>query len=187
MPTRDSHPLTDPGGSTALKVRSALTALHWAQFAALIAAALFFLFKLAQGWFTVNLSLSGSLDRRAIGGQDDLAVAVTLTKGAWGSVRVHETAVRVSWEDGECTTRLLGDRRLLIADRGKSIAPGWQPLHGRGSAYRLPPGEGTTWSCHLLVPTDRTCLIEVVVLGIQWPSMHPAQWRLSLVSLAPGC
>lgn len=162
-----------------------MNALNWAQFVALLAAAAYFLIKIAQGWFVVNLTLSGALDRRARGDQlDDLAVAVTLTKGSTGSLRVRNTAVRVVWEGGQTETRLVGGERLAVREDGTSLVPGWRPQQeGSSRDYRLPPGEGTTWSCRAVVPAGRPCRVEVVVLGRQWPSRFPAQWTLSLVSL----
>ena len=55
-------------------------------------------------------------------------------------------------------------------------------LANRGP-YRLPPGESSTWSCLVEVPTGESCLIEVVVVGLQWPNGSAGQWRCSLVSL----
>jgi hypothetical protein len=159
--------------------------LDWLQFAAIIAALVYFGWKLVQGWLLVNMSLSGTTERRARGdGQDDLVVAVTLTRGQTGSAAVHETAVRVSWSDdprAPRTTHLKGTTRLETAkEQLFSLAPGWERAD---KPYKLPPGEATTWSCHVEVPTGQVCDIEIVVLGVQWPNRRAGQWRASLVSL----
>lgn len=167
-----------------------MTLLNWAQFVALVLAGLFFIVKLAQGWLMVNLILSPETERRVghDGEHDVLAVSVTLAKGGNGSVRIHETSVRVTSGDevvGEA--ELLGPFRLATSRKPPyRVTRPWKPLESEsGRRYRLPPGEGTTWSAHLTtVPTDSVCVVEVVILGgRQWPTPFPAQWRCSVVSL----
>lgn len=75
-----------------------MTLLQWAQFVALVLAALFFLARAWQGWFYVNMSLSGKTERRIReDGWDDLVVEMTFTKGKTGNISIHDAAVCVSW------------------------------------------------------------------------------------------
>jgi len=70
--------------------------LYLAQLIALVAAAIFFAIKLAQGWLIVNLSLDAAVQRTTVSPTEDaLAVRITVTKGAIGSLRVKEALVRV--------------------------------------------------------------------------------------------
>lgn len=163
-----------------------MTALQVAQFVALVGAGLFFLIKLGQGWFMVNMSLSGSTDRR-VGedGTDDLAVSLTVTKGNYGSAQIHDTVVRVEWDGGSSFAELIGTERLSVSQRRPyKVNRSFQQSQIR-HYYRLPPGEATTWSCRVQVPTGQTCIVEAVVIGRQWPNRRSAQWRCSLVSMAP--
>ena len=167
-----------------------MTALAWAQFTALLAAALFFVVKLLQGWFMVNVSLSGKTERRIReDGYDDLFVTVTVTKGPTGSVRIHDTGVRVICDDGSKIgapkpEELKGAGRLMTTKTRVRTSPDkdWfrrtaarlaPPQHRLDESwsiakdlYRLPPGESTMWSCHLRVPTGQTCTVEVAVVGL---------------------
>lgn len=164
--------------------------LSWMQMVALALAGLFFLVKLAQGWLMVNLTLAPTLERRRSAHHpefDDLAVTVTLTKGGNGSVRIQDTAVRVMSGDSIVAEgELAGTSRLEIRSDGSyRLRKPWTPLlRERRNMYRLPPGEGTVWSASLTgAPAGSVCVVEIVVLGRQWPTPAPAQWRCSAVSL----
>jgi hypothetical protein len=165
-----------------------MTLLNWAQFVALVLAGLFFVVKLAQGWLMVNLTLTPETERRVRhdGEHDDLAVSVILSKGGNGSVRIQETSVRVTAEDTVVAeAKLAGTSRLATSPKPPHrVTRPWKPAESEsGRLYRLPPGEGTTWSAHLTVPTESAYTVEVVILGRQWPTPFPAQWRCSVVSL----
>jgi hypothetical protein len=170
-----------------------MTLLEWAQFAALVLAALFFLVKAWQGWFNVNMSLSGVTRRRLRGdGLDDLIVEMTVTRGQTGSISIHETAVRVSWPDASplrtspLCAELTGITRLKIEDTGSTgrrayrIKWPWEPAR---SLYKMPPTESSIWSCCVQVPADQVCTVEVAVVGLRMLSRAPGQWKASFVSL----
>ena len=166
-----------------------MTLLNWVQLVALAMAGLFFLVKVAQGWLMVNLSLSATTERRGVANDlehDDLALAVTLTKGGNGSVRIQDTAVRVtSGNDVVAEAKLVGTSRLEVSsDPPYRVLTPWKPVESESQGlYRLPPGEGTVWSAHLTVPSRSVCVVQVAILGRQWPTPFPAQWRCSVVSL----
>ena len=172
-----------------------MTQLDWLQFAALILAGLFFIYKLLTGWLMANLSLSGNLERTTNGDRSDrVVVAITLTKGSLGSVWIHSTAVCASWPagsksgalEGTWSGELKGAWRLEISKSSgvHTVNQPWQQARKRPH-YRLPPNESTVWSCVIDdVPTGATCLIEAVVIGVQSPNRwQPGQWRCSLISV----
>jgi hypothetical protein len=166
-----------------------MTLLDWAQLIALALAGLFFILKFAQGWLMVNLTLTATTERQGVLDDlehDDVALSVTLIKGGNGSVRIQDTSVRVTSDNllvGEA--KLVGTSRLKTSSEPpyRLLTP-WKPLEpeSRG-VYRLPPGEGTMWSAHLTVPSRLACVVQVAILGRQWPTPFPAQWRCSVVSL----
>lgn len=158
--------------------------LDLAQLVALIAAALYFLVKLAQGWLIVNVSLEGDIERRQVSAiEDALAVMVTVTKGSIGSLRIQEALVRVPAAlDPDSVKPLPGARRLVLDPERKHAVDASWAQEGEGS-YRLPPGESTIWSVDFRVPRAAVCSVDVVITGVQWPGSFPAQWRCSLVSL----
>jgi hypothetical protein len=161
-----------------------VTVLNWVQLLALIAAALYFGLKVLQGWLIVNVSLSVTTERAALEPhRDGLAVAVTITKGPIGSVRIDDTLVRVAHTGAAPTTeRLVGTRRVSLDLKQFRIDSDLSELT-KNAIYRLPPGESTTWSCWMPVPSGEVCTIEVVVIGHQRPGRLPAQWRASVISL----
>ena len=167
-----------------------MTPLEWAQFVALVLAALIFLVKAWQGWFYVNMSLSGTTERLNRGdGQDDLVVKMTLTRGSTGTLTLHETAVCFSWPGASPRyEKLVGTARLAI-EKDKDNETGrlkykirrpWMP---EGSPYKMPPMESSIWSCCVQVPTGQVCTIEVAVIGQRKLSWVRGEWRASLVSL----
>lgn len=141
--------------------------------------------EVLQGWLMVNVSLDGSTDRRSRGdGKYDLAVYVKISKGGNGSVRIHDSPVRATWEGGKTeTAHLSGPHRLARTPTPPfTVLEPWRS-DPRLGAYRLPPGEGTTWSCLLKVPDGQPCIVEVVVLGRQWPNRRLGQWTFTSASL----
>lgn len=162
-----------------------MTLLDWAKLAALISAGAFFVFKVLHGWLMMNVSLDGSTARRSRGdGEDDLAVCVKISKGGNGSVRIHDSPVRATWEGGKTeTAHLYGPHRLAHTPTPPfAVLEPWRS-DPRLGPYRLPPGEGTIWSCLLKVPNGQPCIVEAVVLGQQWPNRRLGQWTFTSVSL----
>jgi hypothetical protein len=171
-----------------------MNALDWAQLVVLVLAAIFLLFKLWQGWYLVSMSLSGATERRPHENEnfDDLSVAVTVTTGQVGSLHVHSSSVRISWDGGCTTEELVGTAQLKLVHkqeciggqlkRSYAVDQSWERKEG-DDAYRMAPKEATVWSCNATVPAGRVCTIEIVIVGVQQPNRGPGQWRASLVSL----
>jgi hypothetical protein len=135
------------------------------------------------------MSLSGETQRYSRGNLDDLAIAMTLTKGGIGSVTLHGASVCVTSLDKPSDPEyvgLLGIAQVKIDDKksaGKS--PCYEiigPWDGKIS-YNLPPGASSIWSCHVEVPAEKTCTIQVVIVGRQPWQWGRRQWRASLISL----
>jgi len=165
-------------------VESSMSLLDWVQLLALLAAGVYFTVRVLQGWLIVNVSLSIATERIGLRvGKDGLAIAVTITKGSVGSVRIEDTLVRVVSPNGFVGREpLTGTRRVIIDPVSYQIDPDFQE-RSKNVLYRFPPGESTVWSCWLEVPSEEVCTVEVVVIGHQRPSRFPAQWRASSVSL----
>jgi hypothetical protein len=179
--------LVDYGRPRSAVKDAGMTPLAWSQLIALALAALYFAFKVLQGWLVVNVSLSGSV-RRAKSSRntgDLLGVEITVTKGPIGSVIVEQARVRASWDGGAQSIQLFDGHRLATTRdaTGRSmLKEPWQ-VDAAGGRYRLPPGESAVWSCLLAVPAGVPVVVEAVVLGRQPPSRGAAQWRCSFVSL----
>src|SRR5580698_3390952 len=155
-----------------------MTILDWTQFAVLIVVAAFFGIRFVQGWFNPNMSLSGETERRA--GEDncdDLAISITITKGGIGSITLKGAVVRATWLDGGVATELSGLTRLPIKKSTKSADE--IPWDGK-KPLNLSPGTSSTWSCHVKVPDEHVCTIQVVIYGRQKLDFGFSQWRASL-------
>ena len=163
-----------------------MTVLQWAQLVALVAAAGFFFAKAAAGYFLVNMSIDASATRQSLSnGQDAIGIAVRLTKGGNGGLRIHETLVTVSWPGGEITTALNGVARLeLQRMKGARFHILRPPRQNSGKPqYGLPPGDATAFSVSVQVPDGAVCTIDAVVIGRKWLNRWPGQWRTTIVSL----
>ena len=166
-----------------------MTVLEWAQLVALVAAAGFFFAKAAAGSFLVNMSVDASVTRQRLPDeQDAIAIAVHLTKGGNGSLRVHDTLVTVYWPGAETTTTLAGVSRLdLRRVKGRRFEIRQPPRDNPGRPhYGLPPGDATVFSAAVQVPRDVICTIDAVVIGRKWLNRWPGQWRTTIVSLPVG-
>jgi len=165
-----------------------MTILDWAQFWVIIAAAVFLIVKFGRGWFNPNMSLSGETQRCSRGdGWDDLAIAMTVTKGGIGSVTLHRTFVSVTSLDGAVYKELQGTAGVEFKEkrgigRRRSRYEISQPWVDKGF-YKLPPGASSIWSCHAEVRTGKACTIQVVIVGRQTQDVDVTQWRASLISL----
>jgi hypothetical protein len=175
--------------ATPFVASEAVAGLSWlelAQLFALLAAGLFFLIKLLQGWFIVNLSLDLQLERCSGGerGPDLVAVNVKATKGPIGSLRLGEASVRATWLDQSTAPQSLfdGSRLQLLVGGRSALSVPWVADYSRGR-YRLPPGESTTWGAVLEVPSGQPVLVEVVVTGRQARWRRLPQWRAKAASL----
>jgi hypothetical protein len=118
-----------------------------------------------------------------------------LAKGGHGSLQVHDTSVRVSWDDSSKMTTLVRTRRVATRrvpdvqrtgalrqrlDRFEIERP-WRE-HAERPLYRLPPHESTTFTCYTTVPRSALCTVEVALVGVRWPGRRMGQWLMSLVS-----
>jgi hypothetical protein len=160
-----------------------------AEIFALVAAALYFGYRFKTGYFVINLSLSvkPSRQRSPKDGVDFLVVLVKVKKGDRSSLNIHDARVKVRWEGDEKIIELIGaDRRKskvesLGAVQRKVI--NFQDRAEKHPFIRLTPGEETTFSCYVEVPSGIVCNIEVAVLGEKPSGQRTGQWRASVVSL----
>jgi hypothetical protein len=164
---------------------SGMSALEWAQFAALAAAALFFLAKRWSGYFVVDLTLDATLTRQQLSDTDDaIVVLATIGKGKAGSIFIEELAAHYEDRGTSHVTAFVSVDRLEWAPQDPRLSEtpeAWTRLAGR--PLRLPVDETMSASCWFPVTPGSVCTVEVVAIGRSWQYRHPPQWRTSRVSL----
>jgi len=160
------------------------------EIAAIIAALLFFLYKLVAGWMLPNLKLSLDLPRQLAEGRpgnDWLVIKVMLEKGSIDGTRIHLVQFRVSPVEGTSfnplTITVHRAKRLQVSRDSVSweSPPALHPLN-------LAPGDCMEFSELCLVPTGVACLVEAVVVADRAyvrVTRALAQWRASAISLPP--
>jgi len=180
-----------------------------AEILALLAAALYFFYRLISGYFKINLSLSviPSRQRSPENGKDYLVVLVKLKKGDRGSLTIHDARVNITCEDGEQIgekkekepIELIGAVRssynettfiVRKKEEGKWVDKAvkrkvitFERRSADAPFINLTPGERTIFSCTSKVLSDKVCQIEVAVLGYKRLSWVMGQWKASVVSL----
>jgi hypothetical protein len=148
----------------------------------------FFIWKIYSGYQVVNLSLGLKCQRTARNADTDfLVVSATLTKGERGSLEVHDAQARftigdqvqtvpfVSFERSSYTTELLPAGKRHVID--------WSKRSKSSPFLRLTPGESSCFSCHVELPKQQMCFIEVAVLGKQAGRDWVGQWKATYVSV----
>jgi hypothetical protein len=158
-----------------------------AEIIAFVSGAWFFFWKLRSGYLIVNLRVSiGSERSYASAETDHLAVSAKLTKGAIGTLILHDARVRVSYPGGWIVRELVGYERLTFRDdpheRTRSrVVFGHRSL---AAPYLfLTPDEEVTFSALAEVPASLPCVIELAVSGRRRYRDRVGQWRSSIISL----
>jgi hypothetical protein len=155
---------------------------------ALISAAGFFVYKIIEGYFYVDLSLSVSSTRsHSTDGADLLVITAKLKKGSRGSIRLHDMQARLTYgEQVQCRTFVGFHRQSYttapVGCTDRKVV-NWDKLSESRPLLRLPPNEETEFSCYAEVPKRAVCIVEVAVLGGRenpWSGL--GQWKASHVS-----
>jgi hypothetical protein len=155
--------------------------LEWAQFAALVSGALFFLGRAFAGYFIISLTLTLELHRvDARNGLDHLQVDVRLKGGKTGTARII---------GGRALCRLRHHKPLPYSLHGvtrvqlhKGKLPLWWPAAESGIPYKLPPDEELQTAVYFAIPSDTVCWVEVLVAARRWRWARQGQWRATALS-----
>jgi len=156
--------------------------------------ACFFLYKLAAGWFIMNMITGIRTERAMVTGttSDHLAITVTLDKGSTDSVHVQDMKVRIAelGKDAaapEFRDVLISGFKRLEENKEDGTAL-WSDAK-TPTTIAISPGEKFEFATYTQVPHDKAVLVEVVVLGDRFLSRawngFSNQWRASAVSLPP--
>jgi hypothetical protein len=156
-----------------------------AEILALVAAAIFFVYKLVDGWGLVNLSIELNAVRKAGGDSDIVAITLKLKKGDSGSLELH--TVELTCEVVNSTSEIfripLIYRLRLRADANLNADETrvyWDIPHEAHPQIHLPPGESTQYSHMFSVPSGAPCSVQAIVVGKRPVSTKPGQWRASI-------
>jgi len=158
----------------------------FAAFGALI----FLLIRYYRGSEITNLSLTVESERvkSGLAELDWLVVRLTLKKGDRNTVVLHDIQARFSTVEKPVV--FTGNQRL-----GHELCQGryriaWDTANADYPLINLPAGDETQLAAWVQVPSDKPCIIEVVVVGIHYgQKVGPGQWQASDVSLplSPNC
>jgi hypothetical protein len=160
----------------------------YTEIAAYGAGALFFIYKLIDGYLIVNLSLSGNIRRvKANQKEDDLVISATVKKGSNGTLKLRDGRAQVSYLDESDVGRekevpFIGIQRLSLKSGAKKSRSNSKSAAEVPFLY-LAPEEEATFSCNTRVPSAATCVIRLAFIGTRTWSWKVGQWRTSLVSL----
>jgi hypothetical protein len=161
----------------------------WAETIAYGSGGVFLIYKMLSGYFITDVALRPSCRRKCTTtGFDYLSVTAILKKGERGTIVLHDAQVRIT---DAATGSVLDQQAMMGIDRlsfttdraGRSrINFGSQ---SKTSCLNLPPGDETQFTALCKVPSEVTCILEIVVLGRTMFGRHNGQWRASDVSF-PG-
>jgi len=164
-----------------------------AELAGVFAAGAYFLWRLVNGFFLVNLSATVTCARtRQTSTHDWVAATVTLKKGDRGTVMILDASVRFLPEGSEGIVRPIESLARLSFDNNqvetrdghfRRVSVNWSRRSKRAPFVNLTPGEEISASCYASVPAATPCLIELALLGRRPSFSTIAQWRTSCTSL----
>ncbi len=160
------------------------------QVVALMAAAGFFLYKVIAGHLFPNLEVSLDCSRQpnSHSGKDFLKITVTLTKGEYGTLRIHDVQARITSENSAARfVSFIGvDRRSFLCERfngqERKIID-WVNRSKQNPFLQISPKEKTQFSAYTEIPQEVPCAIDVAILGKILASWKFGQWRASCISL----
>jgi hypothetical protein len=156
---------------------------------ALFFAGLFFVFKLFQGYFYPNLSLTVQCQRRHLPDptKDSLVIQANLEKGDRGSIRIHHAQARITQAGRDAViVDLVGYARSSF--RTEAIGSwrrrliNWNAQSKSSPVLRVTPGEKTELSTLAEVSRSEPCIVEVAILGGERIWMGVGQWKASHIS-----
>jgi hypothetical protein len=156
----------------------------------LIAAAGFFLYKVIAGYLFPNLEVSLDCSRQpnSHSGKDFLKITVTLTKGEYGTLRIHDVQARITPENSDArSVSFIGvERRSFLSQtfngHERKIID-WGNRSKKNPFLQISPKEKTQFSAYAEIPPEVPCVIDVAILGKILASSKFGQWRASSISL----
>jgi hypothetical protein len=148
---------------------------------ALIAAALFFCWKLFTGWLIVNMQISIEASRQEYEAKCDLVtVRVKLDKGMTDTLWLRDASVRICSIDETGEAREILSKRFelnrLKIDSEKLV---WEPALDE-KKLTLSPGESLHFGWPFKVTAGGPLVIEAAVYGNRTFWRRGFQWRASL-------
>ena len=155
----------------------------------LLAASLFFTYKLFTGWLIINMSISIQTTRQKVSAGDDLlVVTVNLNKGSTDTLWLTAVECQVLPIGKPHPRGSMPKRKSLLGKRPRyqttqSTVHWHRPRSNRG--LTLSPGEQTSFAGMFTVVPTYAYQVEVVVLGTRplwWPG-SVGQWRAVAVAL----
>lgn len=153
----------------------------------MLAAGLFFYYKVMSGGQSVNMSLSIAPERTDLNEtQDQLVMTLVLNKGEHGSLTIYDMQARITSQEKEPIIAKFVGLGRQDWDASKKIQ--WAKLR-EGKGYtdnpniRITPGEILQFVSVSEVPSGATCVIEVAILGQRDFSPFVSQWKSSSVCL----
>jgi len=160
-----------------------------AEIIALVAAAVFFVYKLVDGWGLVNLSIELKADRKVGAESDAIAVVLKLDKGDRGSIELQTVELKCKAGDNPPDiVRILLHYPLKLRTstglRDEETRVDWDAIDNDRPPIHLPPGESTQYSHIFRVPGGTPCSVEAIVVGKRPVSTRRGQWRASVAVLS---
>ena len=157
---------------------------NYAQVAAWLVGALYFVVKLVQGYLVVDMSVTVVPTRQASSSVDTdyLVASVTLNKGERASFRLHDAKIVVGQGETRQESKLDFQRFSFRRDK-KLLSINFEKPSARVPTLNLAPGESANVATWFTVSSAEPCLVEVVVIGTGFSSLVVGQWRASAVSL----
>ncbi len=154
------------------------------EIAAILLAAIFFIYKILGGWLLVNVAIGIELERMHIPNHpnlDYLAITLNIDKKDSGSVVLEDVRVRITDpENGEeiAISSFFGIEKLEYTP----ISNKWA-LNRELKNQRLTPGTSTELSAFFKVPRSKPVLVDVSLISIRDFSASKNQIRATKVSL----
>ena len=172
---------------------------NWLESMALLAAAVFFAWKLFTGWLIVNLGVQISTKRETLdNARDYLAVTVQLKKGSIDTLWLKDISIRVAAQslDGsgpqqaaapEASAQEVGQivhfaelQQLAVDDNGKID---WSRVDPTGHRLTLSPDESFQLARAFSVPSRVPILVEAAIYGNRTFWLRGFEWRASAIVL----
>jgi hypothetical protein len=156
-----------------------------AEIIALISAAVFFIYKLVDGWGLVNLSIELKAERKPGPESDLVSVLLKLVKGDRGSLELQTIELKCKSAAGppDIVRITLNYPLKLRANTGlkdEETRVHWETIDEKRPLIHLPPGESTQYSQMFTVPRGAPCTVEAIVVGKRPVSTRRGQWRASV-------